>query len=157
MGDLWHSVHAMAKTPGDAGVQGVTGGIRAAGAPGGAIQHRHGMSSRADMVARGLAELKPAFGSVVMIKNVGNRVCPATLDLGEHAKVVIRSVTEGEDKPLKYSLVFRAAEIMILNKTDLLPHVDFDVSRAMAYARKVNPGIMSIFSENLYPLFGIML
>jgi hydrogenase nickel incorporation protein HypB len=93
------------------------------------------------MVARGLAELKPSLGSVVMIENVGNLVCPAMFDLGERAKVVILSVTEGEDKPLKYPHMFRAAEIMILNKTDLLPHVDFDVARAVANAREVNPGI----------------
>jgi hydrogenase nickel incorporation protein HypB len=93
------------------------------------------------MVARGLSELKPAPGSVVMIENVGNLVCPAMFDLGERAKVVILSVTEGEDKPLKYPHMFRAAEIMILNKTDLLPHVDFDVSRAVANAREVNPDI----------------
>jgi hydrogenase nickel incorporation protein HypB len=76
-----------------------------------------------------------------MIENVGNLVCPAMFDLGERAKVVILSVTEGEDKPLKYPHMFRAAELMILNKTDLLPHVDFDVSRAVENAREVNPHI----------------
>jgi hydrogenase nickel incorporation protein HypB len=104
-----------------------------------------GCHLEADMVGRGLAELKPAFGSVIMIENVGNLVCPETLYLGERAKVAIRSVTEGEDKPLKYPLMFRAAEIMIPNKTDLLAHADFDVSRAVAYARKVNPGIMVFY------------
>ena len=93
------------------------------------------------MIARGLSELNPSAGSVVMIENVGNLVCPAMFDLGERAKVVILSVTEGEDKPLKYPHMFRAAEILILNKTDLLPHVDFDVSVAIANARKVNPDI----------------
>jgi hydrogenase nickel incorporation protein HypB len=93
------------------------------------------------MVARGLMKLKPALGSVVMIENVGNLVCPALFDLGERAKVVVLSVTEGEDKPLKYPHMFRAAEIMILNKIDLLPHLDFDVSSATANARQVNPGI----------------
>jgi hydrogenase nickel incorporation protein HypB len=93
------------------------------------------------MVARGLMELKPAQGSMVMIENVGNLVCPALFDLGERAKVVILAVTEGEDKPLKYPHMFHAAGMMILNKMDLLPHVDFDVEQAIANAREVNPGI----------------
>ena len=76
-----------------------------------------------------------------MIENVGNLVCPALFDLGERAKVVILSVTEGEDKPLKYPHMFRAAELVILSKIDLLPHVDFDVDRAVANARQVNPDI----------------
>ena len=116
--------------------------IRAAGAPAVQVNTGTGCHLDADMVARGLAELKPALGSVVMIENVGNLVCPAMFDLGERAKVVIFSVTEGEDKPLKYPDMFRAAEIMILNKTDLLPHVDFDVPRAIANAREVNPEIV---------------
>jgi hydrogenase nickel incorporation protein HypB len=115
--------------------------IRAAGAPAVQVNTGTGCHLEADMVARGLAELRSAPGSVVMIENVGNLVCPALFDLGERAKVVILSVTEGEDKPLKYPHMFRAADIMILNKTDLLPHVDFDVSRAVANAREVNPDI----------------
>ncbi|WP_082077418.1 hydrogenase nickel incorporation protein HypB [Bradyrhizobium sp. LTSPM299] len=115
--------------------------IRAAGAPAVQVNTGTGCHLEADMVARGLAELKPVLGSVVMIENVGNLVCPAMFDLGERAKVVILSVTEGEDKPLKYPHMFRAAEIMILNKTDLLPHVDFDVARTIANARQVNPDI----------------
>jgi hydrogenase nickel incorporation protein HypB len=116
--------------------------IRAAGAAAVQVNTGAGCHLEADMVARGLAELKPPLGSVVMIENVGNLVCPAMFDLGERAKVVILSVTEGEDKPLKYPHMFRAAEIMILNKTDLLPHVDFSVPQAIANAREVNPGIM---------------
>jgi hydrogenase nickel incorporation protein HypB len=115
--------------------------IRAAGAPAVQVNTGTGCHLDADMVARGLMELKPALGSVVMIENVGNLVCPALFDLGERAKVVVLSVTEGEDKPLKYPHMFRAAEIMILNKIDLLPHLDFDVSSATANARQVNPGI----------------
>jgi hydrogenase nickel incorporation protein HypB len=115
--------------------------IRAAGAPAVQVNTGTGCHLEADMVARGLTELKPAPGSVVLIENVGNLVCPAMFDLGERAKVVILSVTEGEDKPLKYPHMFRAAEVMILNKTDLLPHVDFDVSLAAANARQVNPDI----------------
>jgi len=115
--------------------------IRAAGAPAVQVNTGTGCHLEADMVARGLAELKPEAGSILMIENVGNLVCPALFDLGERAKVVILSVTEGEDKPLKYPHMFRAAEVMILNKTDLLPYVDFDVSRAVAHARQVNPDI----------------
>jgi len=115
--------------------------IRAAGAPAVQINTGTGCHLEADMVARGLMELKPPVGSVVMIENVGNLVCPALFDLGERAKVVVFSVTEGEDKPLKYPHMFAAAEIMILNKIDLLPHVDFDVDEAIANARAVNPEI----------------
>ena len=79
-----------------------------------------------------------------MIENVGNLVCPALFDLGERAKVVILSVTEGDDKPLKYPHMFRAASLMILNKIDLLPHVDFDVLRAIANAAQVNPAITAL-------------
>jgi hydrogenase nickel incorporation protein HypB len=77
----------------------------------------------------------------VLIENVGNLVCPALFDLGERAKVAIFSVTEGEDKPLKYPHMFRAADLVILNKIDLLPHLDFDVARVVANARAVNPGV----------------
>jgi hydrogenase nickel incorporation protein HypB len=116
--------------------------IRAAGAPAVQINTGTGCHLEADMVARGLMELKPVAGSVVMIENVGNLVCPAMFDLGERAKVVVFSVTEGEDKPLKYPHMFSAAEVMILNKIDLLPHVDFDVDAAVANARAVNPDIV---------------
>jgi hydrogenase nickel incorporation protein HypB len=115
--------------------------IRAAGAPAVQVNTGTGCHLEADLVARGLMQLRPAAGSVVMIENVGNLVCPAMFDLGERAKVVILSVTEGEDKPLKYPHMFRAAGIMILNKTDLLPHVDFDVERAIENAFAVNPDI----------------
>lgn len=80
-------------------------------------------------------------GALLFIENVGNLVCPALWDLGERAKVAILSVTEGEDKPLKYPDMFAAARLMLLNKTDLLPHLDFDVARCIEYARRVNPGI----------------
>ena len=78
---------------------------------------------------------------LLFIENVGNLVCPAMWDLGEQAKVVILSVTEGEDKPLKYPDMFAAATLMVLNKVDLLPHLDFDVARCIEYARRVNPSI----------------
>ncbi len=79
--------------------------------------------------------------SLLFIENVGNLVCPAMWDLGEAAKVAILSVTEGEDKPLKYPDMFAAARLMVLNKIDLLPHLDFDVPKCIAYAQRVNPGI----------------
>jgi hydrogenase nickel incorporation protein HypB len=78
---------------------------------------------------------------LLFIENVGNLVCPAMWDLGEAAKIVILSVTEGEDKPLKYPDMFAAAKLMVLNKVDLLPHLDFDVARCIENARRVNPGI----------------
>jgi hydrogenase nickel incorporation protein HypB len=95
----------------------------------------------AGMVSRALEQLDPPSDSWLMIENVGNLVCPALFDLGEHAKVVILSVTEGEDKPLKYPHMFRASGLMLLNKVDLLPHLHFDVERCLEYARQVNPSI----------------
>ncbi|MBW4597373.1 MAG: hydrogenase nickel incorporation protein HypB [Brasilonema angustatum HA4187-MV1] len=95
----------------------------------------------AAMVDRGLQQLNPPLDSVVMIENVGNLVCPALFDLGELFKVVILSVTEGEDKPIKYPHIFRASQVMILTKIDLLPHVEFDVQRCVEYAKQVNPQI----------------
>ncbi|NMG06907.1 hydrogenase nickel incorporation protein HypB [Brasilonema sp. UFV-L1] len=95
----------------------------------------------AAMVERGLQQLNPPLDSVVMIENVGNLVCPALFDLGELFKVVILSVTEGEDKPIKYPHIFRASQVMILTKIDLLPHVQFDVQRCIEYAKQVNPQI----------------
>ncbi len=100
-----------------------------------------GCHLEADMLARGVQRLDPAPGSLVLIENVGNLVCPALFDLGERAKVVVLSVTEGEDKPAKYPHMFRACRLMLLNKIDLLPHVRFDVGRCVAYAREVNPDI----------------
>jgi hydrogenase nickel incorporation protein HypB len=95
----------------------------------------------AQMVRRGLEALAPAPDSLLFIENVGNLVCPALFDLGEQQRVVVVSVTEGEDKPLKYPQMFRAASLMLLNKVDLLPHIDFDVREFMANARTVNPAL----------------
>ncbi|MDA8413302.1 MAG: hydrogenase nickel incorporation protein HypB [Desulfobacteraceae bacterium] len=79
---------------------------------------------------------------ILMIENVGNLVCPASFDLGEQHKVVVLSTTEGEDKPLKYPQMFHNSSVMLLNKTDLLPHLDFDVEKCKGYARRVNPALI---------------
>jgi hydrogenase nickel incorporation protein HypB len=95
----------------------------------------------AKMVQRGLDELAARRLDLLLIENVGNLICPAGFDLGEHAKVVILSVTEGDDKPLKYPNIFVRSDLMILNKIDLLPHVPFDVDAVRDNARRVHPGI----------------
>lgn len=115
--------------------------IAAAGAQAIQVNTGTGCHLEADMIERALSELKPKPGSIVMIENVGNLVCPALFDLGEKAKVAIFSVTEGEDKPIKYPHMFRAASLLLLNKIDLLPHLDFDVVKAMTYARQVNSAV----------------
>ena len=95
----------------------------------------------AEMVENGLRTLDPAEKSVVFVENVGNLVCPALFDIGESGRVVIMSVTEGADKPLKYPHMFRTADLMLVNKVDLLPYVDFDVARCIDYARRANPNV----------------
>ena len=113
--------------------------IRATGAPAIQINTGKGCHLDAHMVGHALEKIPLDKGSVLMIENVGNLVCPAAFDLGEAGKVVILSVTEGEDKPLKYPDMFRAARLMLVNKCDLLPYLQFDVEQAIAYARRVNP------------------
>jgi hydrogenase nickel incorporation protein HypB len=98
----------------------------------------------AEMVARALRALDPPSGSFVVIENVGNLVCPALFDLGEEARVVLASVTEGADKPLKYPHMFRQADLVLLNKTDLLPYVDFDVRQYAADVRRVSPSALML-------------
>jgi len=93
----------------------------------------------AAMLAGGVATIDPPAGSILMIENVGNLVCPAMFDLGEQARVVIMSVTEGADKPLKYPQMFRSADIVLLNKIDLVPYVDFDLGDCLGAIRRVNP------------------
>ncbi len=115
--------------------------IRAAGCRAFQVNTGTGCHLDADMVAKGLAALEPAPRSLVFIENVGNLVCPALFDLGERAKVVVASVTEGDDKPAKYPHMFRASRLMLLNKIDLLPHVRFDVERCIARAREANPAL----------------
>lgn len=127
--------------------------IRATGAPAIQVNTGKGCHLDAPMVAEAFAQLhshehhphhhhdEPQARSLLFIENVGNLVCPALWDLGEAAKVVVLSVTEGEDKPLKYPDMFAAAELMLLNKIDLLPHLQFDVERCIAGARRVNPAL----------------
>ena len=118
--------------------------IRATGAPAVQINTGKGCHLDALMVQTALERLALPDGGVLMIENVGNLVCPASFDLGEAHKVVVLSVTEGEDKPLKYPAMFHAASVMLLNKIDLLPHVEFDVARCVEYAQRINPGIRVI-------------
>lgn len=115
--------------------------IRATGARAIQINTGKGCHLDAHMVGHALERLDNLQGGVLFIENVGNLVCPAAFDLGEAHKVAILSVTEGEDKPLKYPDMFHAADLMLLNKTDLLPHLDFDVDACLEAARRVNPDI----------------
>jgi hydrogenase nickel incorporation protein HypB len=115
--------------------------IRATGVPAIQINTGKGCHLDAHMVGHALDDLPPAADGVLFIENVGNLVCPAGFDLGEAHKVVVLSITEGEDKPLKYPDIFAAADLMVLNKSDLLPHLDFNVDECMTNARRVNPGI----------------
>ena len=118
--------------------------IRATGVP--AVQINTGKGCHLDghMVGHAIERLRPADASLFLIENVGNLVCPAAFDLGEHHKVAILSVTEGEDKPLKYPDMFAAANVMLLNKCDLLPYLQFDADLAEANARRVNPKLTII-------------
>ncbi|MBL8451054.1 MAG: hydrogenase nickel incorporation protein HypB [Dechloromonas sp.] len=113
--------------------------IRATGVPALQINTGKGCHLDAHMVGHALQRLQPADASLFLIENVGNLVCPAAFDLGEQHKVAILSVTEGEDKPLKYPDMFRAADVMLLNKCDLLPYLEFNADLAEENARKVNP------------------
>jgi len=118
--------------------------IRATGVPAVQINTGKGCHLDAHMVGHALDHLSLGHGSLLFVENVGNLVCPAAFDLGEAHKVVVLSVTEGEDKPLKYPDMFAAADLMLLNKADLLPHLDFDVSACLAAALRVNPRIQCL-------------
>ena len=115
--------------------------IHATGAPVVQVNTGAGCHLDADMMRRALDNLDPSDGSLLFVENVGNLVCPAMFDLGEAAKVVVISVTEGDDKPLKYPQMFAGADLLIINKSDLLPYVDFDVPACTANARLVNPDL----------------
>ncbi len=113
--------------------------IRATGAPAVQINTGKGCHLDAHMVGHALDHLAIEPGGLLFIENVGNLVCPAAFALGEAHKVVVLSVTEGEDKPLKYPDMFTASDLMLLNKSDLLPHLEFDVSACIEAALRVNP------------------
>jgi hydrogenase nickel incorporation protein HypB len=115
--------------------------IRATGARAIQVNTGKGCHLDAHMVGHAFERLDMAKNGLLLIENVGNLVCPAEFDLGEAHKVVILSVTEGEDKPLKYPNMFAAADLMLLTKVDLLPHLSFDVEQCIGYARRVNPKI----------------
>jgi hydrogenase nickel incorporation protein HypB len=112
--------------------------IREAGGRAVQINTGTGCHLEAAMIERALVELEPPRGGIVIVENVGNLVCPALFDLGEGKRVVVASVTEGDDKPLKYPHMFHAADLILLNKIDLLPHVAFDVDRFAANVRRVS-------------------
>jgi len=115
--------------------------IAATGVPVKQINTGAGCHLDAHMVGHGVEAFDLGSTDILMIENVGNLVCPAAFDLGEDHKVAVLSVTEGEDKPLKYPQMFQAADLMLINKVDLLPYLRFDVERCKAFARQVNPGI----------------
>jgi len=112
--------------------------IQAAGAPVIQVNTGNGCHLDAEMVNIATKQLKPANGSVLFIENVGNLVCPSMFDLGESSRIVVISTTEGDDKPIKYPTMFQTAQLCIINKTDLLPYVDFDIERAKQFASRVN-------------------
>lgn len=113
--------------------------IRASGAQAVQVNTGTGCHLEADMLQRALQVLEPTPGALVVVENVGNLVCPALFDLGERARVVIFSVTEGEDKPLKYPHMFASADVLLLSKVDLLPHLRVDIGRMTEHALQVNP------------------
>ena len=118
--------------------------IRATGAPALQINTGKGCHLDARMVGHALEKMVPPDNSLLLIENVGNLVCPAAFDLGEAAKVVVLSVTEGEDKPLKYPDMFAAASLMLINKIDLLPYLSFDLDKTIEFALRVNPRLQVI-------------
>lgn len=118
--------------------------IAASGAPVVQINTGKGCHLEANMVNDALRKMNPSENAVVMIENVGNLVCPSAFDLGESARVVVISITEGEDKPIKYPDMFRSAQLCLINKTDLLPYLKFDLDALKNYARQVNPALRFI-------------
>jgi hydrogenase nickel incorporation protein HypB len=115
--------------------------IRATGVPAIQINTGKGCHLDASMVGEAFSRLPPLTAGLLFIENVGNLVCPAAFDLGEAHKVVVFSTTEGEDKPLKYPDMYAVSALMIINKIDLAPHLDFDLARTVEYARRINPAI----------------
>ena len=113
--------------------------IEKSGAPAIQINTGSGCHLDARMVELAMQKLEISYDSILFIENVGNLVCPAMFDLGETKRVVVISTTEGEDKPLKYPYMFQSSDLCLINKSDLLPYVDFDTEKAIGYARSLNP------------------
>jgi hydrogenase nickel incorporation protein HypB len=136
--------HPIAVIEGDQQTSNDAERIRATGVA--AVQVNTGRACHLDahMVAHAVDDLSLEPGGLLFIENVGNLICPAAFDLGEAHKVVVLSVTEGEDKPAKYPDMFAAADLLLLNKSDLLPHVDFDVGACLAHALRVNPRLQTL-------------
>lgn len=141
---MLHDKIPMAVIEGDQQTDHDAARIRATGVPAIQINTGKGCHLDAHMIGHALQQLSLQSNSLLFIENVGNLVCPSGFDLGEAHKVVILSVTEGEDKPLKYPDMFHAAGLMLLNKCDLLPYLSFDVNLAIEYAHRVNPGLPAI-------------
>ena len=139
----WRERSAIAVIEGDQRTSRDADRIRAAGARAVQINTGKGCHLDAHMAGHAARDLEPLADSLLLIENVGNLVCPASFDLGEARKVVILSVTEGDDKPLKYPDMFHAADLMLINKIDLLPSVDFDVAQAIEFARRLSQRIAS--------------
>ena len=142
--DAWNKRTPIAIIEGDQQTSHDADRVRAAGAQAVQINTGKGCHLDAHMVAHALANLTLADRSLLMIENVGNLVCPAAFDLGEARKVVILSVAEGHDKPLKYPDMFRAADLVLISKIDLARYVDFDVAAALDFARRARPGLETI-------------
>lgn len=132
------SYHSFYVIEGDQQTMNDANRIEAAGAPAVQVNTGNGCHLEADMIFKAVQKLQPKENSILVIENVGNLVCPSMFDLGESKRVVVISVTEGEDKPIKYPNMFHSSDICIINKTDLLPYVDFNVEKAKEYALQVN-------------------
>ena len=138
--DLQHELH-FAVLEGDQQTSNDADRIAATGVPAVQINTGSGCHLDAHMVGHGMENFAALTLDILMIENVGNLVCPASFDLGEDAKIALLSVTEGEDKPLKYPDMFKAADVLLLTKIDLLPYLRFDIEQCKAFARQVNPHV----------------
>jgi hydrogenase nickel incorporation protein HypB len=118
--------------------------IKAAGAPAIQVNTGNGCHLDSDMINNAVKKLEVENDSILMIENVGNLVCPSLFDLGESKRVVVISTTEGEDKPIKYPVMFQTANLCIINKIDLLPYLDFDMEKCKEYAKRINPNLQFI-------------
>lgn len=148
----------LSRMPSDIGVYTITGDIQpnrdaellsAYGLPVKQISTLGVCHLEAPMVQQCINDWDPREIEILLIENVGDLICPSTWDLGEETKVAVVSVAEGDDKPLKYPSLFTRAELLIITKTDLLPHVDFDVEKAIAHAREVNPEIQVVTTSSV--------